>query len=92
MQLAGADGLPEPLAALRLILGVRPGLQPCGHDPAAIRGKGGLGGVEVDAAVHQLHVFFREGVGGLVIAADEGNDVVPVVELALGQHLHGAEH
>ena len=30
--------------------------------------------------------------GGFVIAADEGNDVVTVVELALGQHLHGAEH
>ena len=92
VQLPGADGLPEPLAALRLILGVRPGLQPCRHDPAAIRGKGGLGGVEVDAAVHQLHIFFREGVGGFVVAADEGNHVVTIVELALGQHLHGSQH
>ena len=92
VQLAGADGLPEPLAALGLILGVRPCLQPCGHDAAAVRGKGGLGGVEVDAAVHQLHVFLGEGVGGLVVTADEGNHVVTVVELALGQHLHGAEH
>ena len=57
MQLAGTDGLPEPLAALGLILGVRPCLQPCGHDAAAIRGKGGLGGVEVDAAVHQLQTW-----------------------------------
>ena len=92
VQLAGADGLSEPLAAPGLILGVRPCLQPCGHDAAAIRGKGGLGGVEVDAAVHQLHVFLGEGVGGLVVTADEGNHVVTVVELALGQHLHGAEH
>ena len=92
VQLAGADGLSEPLAALGLILGIRPSLQPCGHDAAAIRGKGGLGGIEVDAAVHQLHIFFREGVGGFVIAADEGNDVVTVVELALGQHLHGPQH
>ena len=30
--------------------------------------------------------------GGFVIAADEGNHVVTVVELALGQHLHRAEH
>ena len=30
--------------------------------------------------------------GDFVIAADEGNDVVTIVELALGQHLHGAEH
>ena len=28
----------------------------------------------------------------MVVAADEGNHVVTVVELALGQHLHGAEH
>ena len=57
MQLARTDGLPEPLAALGLILGVRPGLQPCGHDAAAIRGKGGLGGVEVDAAIHSWDQF-----------------------------------
>ena len=30
--------------------------------------------------------------GGFVVAADEGNDVVAVVELALGQHLHGPQH
>ena len=28
----------------------------------------------------------------MVVTADEGNHVVTVVELALGQHLHGAEH
>ena len=39
-----------------------------------------------------MHIFLGEGVGGLVVIADEGNDVVTVVELALGQHLHGAEH
>jgi len=92
VQFAGADGLPEPLAAMRLILSVRPGLQPCGHDPAAIRGKGGLGGIEVDAAIHQLHIFLGKGVGGFVIAADEGNHVVTIVELALWQHLHGPQH
>ena len=92
VQFPRADGLPEPLAALGLILGVRPGLQPCGHDAAAIRGKGGLSGVEVDAAIHQLHIFLGESVGDFVVAADEGNHVVTVVELALGQHLHGAEH
>ena len=30
--------------------------------------------------------------GDFVVAADEGNHVVTIVELALGQHLHGAEH
>ena len=30
--------------------------------------------------------------GGFVIAADEGNHVVTIVELALGQHLHGPQH
>ena len=49
-----------------------------------------LGGVEVDAAVHQLHIFFRKGVGGFVVTADEGNHVVTVVKLAPWAASHGA--
>ena len=92
MQLARADGLPEPLASLRLILGVRPGLQPRRHQAAPIGCLCGLGGVKVDAAVHQLHLFAGKGMGFFIITADKCDHVVAVVELTGRTHFHRSEH
>ena len=92
MQLARADGLPEPLASLRLILGVRPGLQPRRHQAAPIGCLRGLGGVKVDAAVHQLHLFAGKGMGFLIITADKCYHIVSVVELTGRTHFHRSDH
>ena len=92
MQLARADGLPEPLASLRLIFGVRPGLQPRRHQAAPIGCLCGLGGVKVDATVHQLHLFAGKGMGFLIITADKCDHIVSVVELTGRAHFHRSDH
>ena len=92
VQLPRADGLSEPLGPMGLVADAGPGLHPGGHDPAAVGRLEGLGGIEVDALVHQLDVFADKAMVHRVIAANQGDHAVPVVELVPGLHLHRANH
>ena len=68
-----------------------PVLQPADHDPSAIGGEKGLGGVKVNAIVNGLVALLNKCMVVFIIGADDADGPVSVVILeSLGQHILGA--
>ena len=65
-----------------------PALHPGHQDAAAVGGKRCLRGVKIKTVVDRLHALAGKGVGGGVVAAQQGHRVVPGVELAVGGGAH----